>query len=202
MSENGRVLFLAGRPPRTGGPPLGREAITVLQWGAGGNQRTGDPTRGSRNRSLTARASTHIIIHREVEMISQTGRYALSILGYLVRNQGTRTRSADIAAATGIPPNYLSKILNQLRKQRIVVAEKGWNGGFELRGDALKQPIRKVLEIFDGVDSTRRTDCLFGLPQCNADDPCPLHPYWERIRSIQNDMVTKVKVRDLDGGTA
>ena len=134
-------------------------------------------------------------------MISQTSRYALQILGYLVRENGSRSRSEDIAQETGIPANYLSKILNQLRKQGIVEAEKGWGGGFKLRKDALARPIKEILAIFDGVDSTRREDCVFGQPQCDSENPCPLHPYWERIRGTYREMLSQTTVEDLGAET-
>ena len=130
-------------------------------------------------------------------MISQTSRYALNILGFLAGNQSRRTRSEEIARATGIPANYLSKILNQLRKQALVDAEKGWGGGFQLRPEALRTPILDILTIFDGVDSTKQEGCLFGLPQCNAEDPCPLHPYWEKIRSVYHEMLADTRIADL-----
>jgi len=130
-------------------------------------------------------------------MLSRTARYALRTLGFLVENQGSRIRAEQIAAATGIPANYLSKILNQLRKQGLVDSEKGWGGGFELRPDALELPIREVLTIFDGAESVDRKDCAFGLPRCDADHPCPLHPYWERIKATLSEMVSAEKVGDL-----
>ena len=130
-------------------------------------------------------------------MINQTSRYALNILGFLAENQGRRTRSEEISRATGIPANYLSKILNQLRKQALVNSEKGWGGGFELRPEALQTPISKILVIVEGVESVQREDCLFGLPECNADDPCPLHPYWEKIRDTYHQMLAETRIVDL-----
>ena len=127
-------------------------------------------------------------------MISRTSRYALQILGFLAREGGLRSRSGDIARQTGIPANYLSKILNQLRKQGVVEAEKG---GFQLRAEALDRPIGEILAIFDGVASTRREECAFGNPECDSDHPCPLHPYWERIRGTYREMLTKTTVSDL-----
>jgi len=132
-------------------------------------------------------------------VISQTSKYALSILGYLVRTSGNRSRSEDIAQNTGIPANYLSKILNQLRKQGLVEAEKGWGGGFRLRRQALKRPIGEVLEIFDGLGVATREDCVFGLPQCRSENPCPLHFYWERIRALYGEMLSQTRIEDLGG---
>lgn len=133
-------------------------------------------------------------------MVSQTARYALRILGFLVENEGSRIRGEEISDATGIPANYLSKILNQLRKQGIVDSEKGWGGGFQLRAEAGAIPIRDILRVFDGVDRVDRQDCVFGLPKCDAEHPCPLHPYWERVKGTLNEMMDNTTVLDLGKG--
>lgn len=133
-------------------------------------------------------------------MFSRTSTYALNILGFLVRSRGVRTRGEEIAKETGIPANYLSKILNQLRKQGIVDAEKGWGGGFEVRAEALERPIRDVLAIFEGVEPAGKKECLFGLQHCDSEQPCPLHGYWERIRDLRDDMLTRTTIADLGTG--
>ena len=130
-------------------------------------------------------------------MVSQTTRYALQILGYLAGRGEDRVPGEEIAQATGIPSNYLSKILNQLRKNGMVDSQKGWGGGFTLREEALKHPISDVLAIIEGSEATLRTDCLFGLPSCDCENPCPLHSYWESIRDTYNTMLQEVHVADL-----
>lgn len=133
-------------------------------------------------------------------MLSQTARYALHILGFLAERRGEMVAGDEIAATTGIPANYLSKILNQLRKAGMVESRKGWGGGFRLEESASARPIRDVLAAIDGVASTERTDCVFGLPSCDPDNPCPLHGYWERIRSTFDEMLLENTVGDLATG--
>lgn len=132
-------------------------------------------------------------------MISLTARYALNILGFLVGRRGEVVRGVEIAEATGVPANYLSKILNQLRKVEVVDSQKGWHGGFKIREGALDRPVRDVLVALDGAGSVERTDCVFGLPECNSERPCPLHPHWEAIRDRFTAMVTETRIRDLGG---
>ena len=130
-------------------------------------------------------------------MISRTAKYAFNILGYLVKTRGSKTSGEQIAQETGIPANYLSKILNQLRKGGLVSAEKGWGGGFEVRQDALDRPIRDVLVIIDGAESVDNNECVFGLAACDEENPCPLHTDWERVLSAYDDMLKSRKVMDL-----
>ncbi len=129
-------------------------------------------------------------------MLTQTARYALNILGCLAGRVGTRTPGPEIARETGVPGNYLSKILNQLRKHGIVSAEKGWGGGFELRPESLGRPISDIVSIIEGSERNGG-GCLFGLPHCNRDRPCPLHVYWEQIQLINQEMLFNVRVGDL-----
>jgi Rrf2 family iron-sulfur cluster assembly transcriptional regulator len=130
-------------------------------------------------------------------MVSQTSRYALHILGFLARNPGRLVRGEEIAAATGIPSNYLSKILSQLRKHGLVDSQKGWGGGFILRESALERPIRDVLQIIEGAEGIQRNDCIFGLPACDANNPCPLHSHWEKIRQTYEEMLGNTRIGDL-----
>jgi len=130
-------------------------------------------------------------------MISQTSRYALHILGYLAFRRGDRVTGEEIASATGIPATYLAKILNQLRKSGIVDSQKGWGGGFLLFESALNRPIADVLASIDGAGVVLKTDCLFGLPSCDATNPCPLHPSWELIRNTYHTMLNDTTIGDL-----
>lgn len=131
-------------------------------------------------------------------MVSQTTRYALQILGFLVARPDGRTRGDEIARETGIPANYLSKILNQLRKSGLVDSQKGWGGGFQLRPEALSKPIGDVVAIFEGASAPHGIEaCVFGLPQCDDNNPCPLHSYWGKIRETYHEMLQAKTVGEL-----
>jgi Rrf2 family iron-sulfur cluster assembly transcriptional regulator len=128
-------------------------------------------------------------------MISQTVRYALRIVGFLADHQGKWVRGREVAAATGIPANYLSKILNSLRKAGLVDSQKGWGGGFVLRDETLSAPIIAVVEAIEGRRDN--TGCVFELRECDAQNPCPLHFHWERVRGELDSMLRDVRVSDL-----
>jgi Rrf2 family transcriptional regulator, iron-sulfur cluster assembly transcription factor len=128
-------------------------------------------------------------------VFSQTSRYALRTLGYLATNRDRWVLAREIAEGTGIPSTYLSKILSQLRKRGFVESLKGWGGGFRLKASAGHVAISSVLETFDGKRG--KDTCAFHLGRCDADDPCPLHPHWERVREEYERMLCTVTLRDL-----
>ncbi len=130
-------------------------------------------------------------------MISRTGKHALQILGHLVRNQGEWISGQDIATATDIPANYLGKILNNLAKHGFVESRKGWGGGFTIRAEAMTRTISEALEVVEGPTAAESKECVYGLGQCNDDQPCPLHQHFKPIRAAFDEMLTTVTVRDI-----
>jgi Rrf2 family protein len=128
-------------------------------------------------------------------MTSRSAKYALRILGYLAGQPSQWILGKDIASATGIPSNYLSKILSLLHKRGFVDRRRGWGGGFRLNKRGMETPTLEVLQLFDGVGFG--SECLFGLPKCDASNPCPLHDHWQTIQECYLDMSTSLKVSDL-----
>jgi Rrf2 family iron-sulfur cluster assembly transcriptional regulator len=127
--------------------------------------------------------------------LSQTGRYALRILGFLADHPGEFVQGREIAARTSIPANYLSKILNQLRKSGFVDSQRGWGGGFLLPERAKRARIAEVLEAIDGPRD--KGACLFELRRCDRSHPCPLHNHWEKVRERYESMLRSVSLGDL-----
>jgi Rrf2 family transcriptional regulator, iron-sulfur cluster assembly transcription factor len=128
-------------------------------------------------------------------MISTTSKYALSVLRLLAERPDETLLGRDIARATGIPANYLAKVMSRLCKAGFVEGRKGWGGGFSLAAAAGQRPLIEVLNLFDG--SAADGECVFGLRQCNSKNPCPLHDRWERVRGCFRDTMTRTRVRDL-----
>jgi Rrf2 family nitric oxide-sensitive transcriptional repressor len=127
-------------------------------------------------------------------MLSQTTRYALRILGFLADRPQERVQGRAISRATGIPSNYLSKVLSQLGKRRFVASQKGRGGGFQLRQGVLSVPVLAVVEVFEGQ---RDRACLFGFERCDEFRACPLHHHWEEVWLSYERMLNQVAIGDL-----
>lgn len=132
-------------------------------------------------------------------MMSQTSRYALNVLGYLASRTDRLIRSEELAAATGLPPNYLAKVLNQLRKGGLVISQKGWGGGFQLQPGAGSRTVGEVVRIMEGPAAVEREDCVFGRPHCDPDHPCPLHDRWAEFRDNYTGLLADTTIADLAG---
>lgn len=118
-------------------------------------------------------------------MISRTAEYAFQALAFLSRNRGRAVTTREIADATGLPADYLSKILRSLRKRGILVAHRGIGGGFAL---AREPEEISILDVLTGLGER--------LP---STDVCPLgiegHIEICKIHGTINDAVALIRER-------
>ena len=129
-------------------------------------------------------------------MVSKTEEYALRAAVYLARHHGSGTvRARDMAQETGIPRNYLSKILHQLAKARVVASERGRAGGFRLATEPAKVYLADVVAPFE--PQVERTRCLLGRPECSDVHPCGAHDRWKHIKEATLDFLHGTTLADV-----
>ena len=105
-------------------------------------------------------------------MFSDTVEYALRAIVHLAHEAPEARTTAQIAEATRVPKDYLSKILQGLAKKGIVQTQRGVGGGISLA----KPPSElTILDVVNAVDPIKRfTTCPLDLPNHGA-NLCPLH---------------------------
>jgi Rrf2 family iron-sulfur cluster assembly transcriptional regulator len=118
--------------------------------------------------------------------LTQTTGYAILAMSCL-RHCGNGLKLArDVAACTGIPLPYLSKILNALHQAGLITGKRGYRGGF-----ALSHPLEQI--SFDDVARAIEGDdylpeCMLGLGPCLQRADCPGLAFWreERARLLKH----------------
>lgn len=129
-------------------------------------------------------------------MVSRTEEYALRAAVCLARRYGDGSvRARDMAEATGIPANYLSKILHQLGRSGVVVSERGRSGGFRLAAPPDTVLLASVVAPFE--PQVQRTRCLLGLPQCSDANPCGAHEKWRAIKEATLQFLNETTLADV-----
>lgn len=115
-------------------------------------------------------------------MLSATAEYALRAVSCLARApKGQALLGRELATLAVVPPNYLAKILLELKRAGIVTATRGSGGGYQLAKAPGDVHLAHVVEIFDGPCCSAR--CLLGGDrECSGDAPCALHWKWSRVR--------------------
>ena len=105
-------------------------------------------------------------------MISPTAEYALRAVVAIAQRGGTAVVTPTVAAITKVPPGYLPKVLQTLRKAGLVESKRGLGGGFTLARPAADVT---VLEVVNAVDPVKRINrCPVGIDSHRA-NLCPLH---------------------------
>jgi Rrf2 family transcriptional regulator, nitric oxide-sensitive transcriptional repressor len=104
-------------------------------------------------------------------MISQTAEYALRAMVFLSMHETANTVD-QIAETTKVPGSYLSKILQQLVRAKLVRSQRGIGGGFTL----VRSPDKmSILDVVNAVDPIHKIEsCPLGISS-HGINLCPLH---------------------------
>ena len=91
-------------------------------------------------------------------------------------------RVEEIAAAQGVPENYLRRLLIELKRGGLVLSQKGPNGGYMLARPPARITMADVVEIIEG-DYTP-VECLEdgATSFCSRDSGCPMRDIWREVR--------------------
>ena len=127
-------------------------------------------------------------------MFSLTAEYALRAMSILAAHAPSSMTTEDIAGATRVPPAYLSKVLQALRKAGIVQSQRGIGGGVSLAQDPAGITI---LKIINAVDPIRRiTECPIGLA-AHGVKLCPMHSRLDSALEMVEDVFRDTTLAEL-----
>lgn len=114
-------------------------------------------------------------------LLSKSCLYGVRAAMYMATlEQSEYVTIQQISEKLNISFHFLTKILQTLTENNIMVSYRGPKGGV-----ALARPSKEIrlIEIVDAIDGTHIfSECIFGLPGCGNMTPCPLHGEWERER--------------------
>lgn len=141
-------------------------------------------------------------------MFSRSCEYALQAILYISLNQVNGQKRLvplnEIASSQEMPPHFLSKVLQNLVKDKILNSTKGPTGGFSLNVPSDKLTLMEVVRAIDGLDIFDR--CGIGLRECSDENPCPIHFDYKivknRIRQILSQKTISELTEDVESGHA
>ncbi len=128
--------------------------------------------------------------------LTRAGEYAIRCILYLTaKGEGVLTSKKEIAARCGIPPQFLSKIAQELQKARIIEIRQGPKGGFILTTNPDKLTLLDVIEAIIG--EIYLNDCIARPNQCTASPKCPVHRVWNKAREQLRQTLNSVTFSEL-----
>ncbi len=127
-------------------------------------------------------------------MLTRTGEYALRALVHLACNEKDWPIAGRlIAKEAGIPEKYLSTVLSDLVRAKVLTSARGTKGGFRMLRPAKKTFLFDILEPFEPILAPDRP-CAFANKECSDDDPCLGHEEWQKVRERYYNFLRKTSV--------
>jgi Rrf2 family protein len=86
-------------------------------------------------------------------MFSMTQEYALRAMTQLAREAPASATTAHLAESVRIPGAYLAKVMQQLRRAKLITSRRGVGGGI-----SLARPAKRIslLDVIEAVDPWKR----------------------------------------------
>lgn len=129
-------------------------------------------------------------------MLTSTSKYALRVLVTLAHaGDHAYVPGRTLARRTGVPANYLSKVLLSLGNAGLVDAVRGRGGGYRLARPPHEIRLIEAVEVVEGLRS--RPSCLLGIhDECSDDHPCSAHAAFRDIRARYVAFLEETSIAD------
>lgn len=131
-------------------------------------------------------------------MLSKACEYGIKAVAYIAMQslENKRVKLGAVAESAGSPEAFTAKILGMLTKNEIIQSQKGPFGGFEMDVQRMKQI--RISDIVTAIDGDAvYTGCVLGLSECSAEQPCPMHDKFTKVRSSLRKMLETTSVFEL-----
>jgi Rrf2 family protein len=105
------------------------------------------------------------------------------------------SRAQELGRDLGLPPLYLSKVMQQLARAGLLSAQRGRRGGYRLARDPEKIKLYEILSAVEPV--ARYESCILGHKDCSDETACPIHEAWVNARGKVLSLLKKTPLSDL-----
>ncbi len=128
--------------------------------------------------------------------ITKAGDYAIRCVLYLSsKGKGTLVSKKEIAEKCYIPPQFLSKIAQDLARARVIEIKQGPKGGFMLIEEPKNITLLKVVEAIIG--EIFLNDCVARPGNCEISTCCIIHDVWSDLRNQLRESMDRINFEEL-----
>lgn len=130
-------------------------------------------------------------------VLSKACSYGILASLYLARNNERNEYISikEISDDLDISFHFLTKILQTLTENGIVVSLRGPKGGVNLDQDPRETTLYDIIVAIDGPDLF--SECILGLPGCGQAKPCPMHDHWQAERDQLKESFKSKSLADV-----
>lgn len=128
--------------------------------------------------------------------ISTKGRYGVRILLDLALHENDTPRLIrDISASQQISEKYISRLIIELRRAKMVRSIRGAKGGYRLTRKPADLTLLDIVEVMEGPLSI--VDCVRSPEKCDRNGQCATLQIWTNLNSEIRAAMQKVTLQDI-----
>lgn len=127
-------------------------------------------------------------------MLTPRVEYALRALTFLAQQFDSPQSAGQIAKQIRVPPAYLAKVLQELRRQKLVTSQRGITGGFRLAREIHQVTLYDVIQAVEPMP--RIKECPLGLA-AHGYRLCPLHRNLDETLARMERDYSRITLADL-----
>lgn len=129
--------------------------------------------------------------------ISTKGRYGLRAMVDLAMNSTDGpVPLRQIAERQLISDSYLEQVFTSLRKNGLVIAARGAQGGYELNRPSQEITVGEILRALEGPIEPVHCVGKTSKP-CEREKDCITHSFWEELNNTINQLLDNTTLADL-----
>ena len=133
-------------------------------------------------------------------MVSTKGRYALTVMVDLAKNEGGGYVSlSDIAERENLSMKYLESIISILNKGGMLLSLRGKNGGYKLAREPKDYSINEILLLTEGTLAPVNCIMQDGV-QCDKAATCSTLPLWAGLDKVIEGYLSDITLEDVITG--
>ena len=133
-------------------------------------------------------------------MVSTKGRYALTVMVDLARNEGDGyVPLSDIAERENLSMKYLESIISILNKGGMLLSLRGKNGGYKLAREPKDYSINEILLLTEGTLAPVNCIMQDGV-QCDKAATCSTLPLWAGLDKVIEGYLSEITLEDVISG--
>ncbi len=128
--------------------------------------------------------------------ITRASDYAVRVLIHLASlPASTVVRQSDLAEITDVPGHFLSKVLQQLARSRLIRSQRGCGGGYKLAVPAQSISLLDAVQAIEGP--VRLNQCVAEGASCERKTWCPAHRVWAEVQAAVVGVLGSASMSDL-----
>jgi len=127
--------------------------------------------------------------------LTKLADYGVLLMTHMASSEGQLHTAADLAAETHVPQPTVSKILQMLLNDKLLVSIRGARGGYRLARSASEISIVSVISTLEG--DIALTECNLDACDCAQQPVCTISGSWQRINEAVQRALQGITLADM-----